>query len=196
MVTGRGSGRGTAERKGDVRNCFLLFLCTVSLTVVGTCYHLIFNKILIKWDGGKREIQETEGERERKAEGRREAGRGGGRQGKIEKQRERETKTERELTKQKLPAGQRRFTVRSLSTLPECQDWRVLFFFPLFFPKVNVLIYLEEELCALWKATFTEGTVAEALSRQAGCSVSPAGVQAGAEGSCAGEMGRDQDARS
>lgn len=48
---------------------------------------------------------------------------------------------------------------------------------------MNVLIYLEEELYALWKATFTEGTVAEALSMQAGCSVEP--------GRCAGRCRRE-----
>lgn len=86
MVTRQREWPGGCRKKGGCQeHCFLLFLCTVSLTVVRTCYHLIFNKILIKGGGGKREIQETEGERERKAEGRREAGRWGERQGKIEK---------------------------------------------------------------------------------------------------------------
>lgn len=48
---------------------------------------------------------------------------------------------------------------------------------------MNVLTYLEEELFALCRATFTEETVAEALSMQARCSVEP--------GRCGGRCRRE-----
>lgn len=131
-----------------------------------------------------------ERQKSRRPRAEREEGRGRGGERKEKKnEKEQEKKM---LTKPKIPAGQRWFTIRIFSTVPECQNWRVLlgvFFLvppPPFppIPKVNVLTYLEEELSALCKATFTEELLLKSWACRLGAVWSLAGarqVQKGAE---------------
>lgn len=75
-------------------------------------------------------------------------GRKGGRKeegGRKERGGRREGDRERNLSKQKFPAGQRWFTLRNPFTLPGGQYWSFILFLFFLFPKANVLAYFEED---------------------------------------------------
>lgn len=151
-----GTAGALQKERGCQRFCLLLFFCTVSLIVVSTCYHLISEKFLIKEGREKGENRKPKTrERRRQRDRGREEGKEGGRKREIEK-----ANKAKNSCWLKMVHCQASFY---FARMPGLESF-ILF---LSFSKVNVLIYLEEELFAFCKATFTEETVAEALSMQA-----------------------------
>lgn len=89
------------------------------------------------------------------------------------------------LTRPKIAAGpyQDSFYCARMPRLKNFTSFSSCFSFP---PTVNVLTYLEEELSALCKATFTEELLLKSWVCRLGAVWSLAGAKAGAEGSWGG----------
>lgn len=145
-----GMAGGLKKEKGKSGTWFLAIPLHGLHSVWSSCYHLICEKFVIKESGGEAEKQNTKGQIKKKVEEKE--------RGKRKRMRRRERENANKATNScwpKMVHYQDSLYYPRIPRLKKFIPFFSCFVTPLPF-KVNVLIYLEEELSALCKATFTE----------------------------------------